>query len=86
MIAVEVAVSPLLVECMDFPYRKAGRRPPDRAPKLIAAVVEAAEAFITSLAVKPDWLLLGGLWSRTNFFKHDRRDLRLARRWFSCVL
>ena len=58
--AIEVAVSPLPVERIDFPYRKEGRRPPDRAPKLIAAVVEAAEAFATSLGAKPDRLVLGG--------------------------
>ena len=26
------------VERLDFPYRKQGRRPPDRAPKLMAAI------------------------------------------------
>ncbi|MEO6627496.1 MAG: alpha/beta family hydrolase, partial [Aquihabitans sp.] len=51
--AIEAAVSPMPVERIDFPYRKAGRRPPDRAPKLIASVVEAAEAFTASLGVNP---------------------------------
>jgi predicted alpha/beta-hydrolase family hydrolase len=41
---------------MDFPYRRAGRRAPDRAPVLVASVVaEAAE-----LAPRTDPLVLGG--------------------------
>jgi uncharacterized protein len=41
---------------MDFPYRKAGRRAPDRAPVLIAAVVEEA----APLAARTERLVLGG--------------------------
>ena len=41
---------------MDFPYRRAGRRAPDRAPILIRAVVEEAAA----LGGRTDDLLLGG--------------------------
>lgn len=41
---------------MDFPYRKAGRRAPDRAPVLVRAVVEEAE----TLAARCDRLVLGG--------------------------
>ena len=41
---------------MDFPYRKAGRRAPDRAPVLVRAVLEEAEA----LAARCDRLVLGG--------------------------
>jgi uncharacterized protein len=32
------------VERMDFPYRRAGRRAPDRAPVLVASVIEEARA------------------------------------------
>ena len=46
----------VVVERMDFPYRKAGRRAPDRAPKLIAAVVEETEALRPRVAR----LALGG--------------------------
>lgn len=35
-----------LVRRMDFPYRKAGRRAPDRAPVLLRAVVEEAATLI----------------------------------------
>ena len=39
--AIEAAVAPLPVIRHDFPYRRAGRRAPDRAPVLIADVVDA---------------------------------------------
>jgi predicted alpha/beta-hydrolase family hydrolase len=41
---------------MDFPYRKAGRRSPDRPPVLLAAVAEEA----ASLAERATKLVLGG--------------------------
>jgi predicted alpha/beta-hydrolase family hydrolase len=41
---------------MDFPYRKAGRRAPDRAPVLLAAVREEA----APLAARTARLVLGG--------------------------
>jgi predicted alpha/beta-hydrolase family hydrolase len=41
---------------MDFPYRKAGRRAPDRAPVLIASVKDEA----ASLASRCDRLVMGG--------------------------
>ena len=40
LLAIEAAVAPLPVARVDFPYRKEGRRAPDRAPKLIATVVD----------------------------------------------
>jgi uncharacterized protein len=60
LVAIENAVKPLAVERMDFPYRKAGRRPPDRAPVLLAAVVEEAAALAARANKKPASLLLGG--------------------------
>ena len=36
--AIEAAVSPLPVARVDFPYRKEGRKTPDRAPKLITSL------------------------------------------------
>jgi uncharacterized protein len=41
---------------MDFPYHKAGRRAPDRAPVLLAAVREEAE----SLQSRVERVVLGG--------------------------
>ena len=50
----------VVVERMDFPYRIAGRRSPDRAPVLIAAVVEAAGRLAERAGVGPERVALGG--------------------------
>ena len=50
----------LAVSRADFPYRLAGRKAPDRAPILIAAVREAAKAMADSLGVSTSQLVLGG--------------------------
>ncbi len=60
LVAIEDAVAPLPVERMDFPYRKAGRRPPDRAPVLLAAVRAEAEALVSRACIAADRLVLGG--------------------------
>jgi predicted alpha/beta-hydrolase family hydrolase len=41
---------------MDFPYKKAGKRAPDRAPVLVQAVVDEA----TQLSTQVDAVVLGG--------------------------
>lgn len=51
LLAIEGAVAPLVVVRHDFPYRRAGRRAPDRAPVLIADVVDAVPG--------PGWVLGG---------------------------
>ncbi len=58
LIAIDHAVSSAggVVVRMDFPYRKAGRRSPDRAPVLIAAARHEAVA----LATRCDRLVMGG--------------------------
>jgi uncharacterized protein len=60
LVAVEAAVAPLPVVRMDFPYRRAGRKAPDRAPVLIRTVVEEAEALAASLGAGTGALVLGG--------------------------
>lgn len=60
LVAIARALAPLPVERMDFPYRREGRRAPDRAPKLVAAVVEAASAVARRSGVAPERLVLGG--------------------------
>ena len=60
LVAIEAAVTPLPVVRMDFPYRKEGRRAPDRAPKLVASVVAEVQAFEARYAVAPGRLVLGG--------------------------
>lgn len=59
-LAIEAAVAPMPVARMDFPYRKAGRRAPDRTPVLLASVREEAAALVASTGVKPAALALGG--------------------------
>ena len=60
LVAIEAAVAPLPVERMDFPYRLAGRKAPDRPPVLLDAVRNAAAALVERAAVSPDQLALGG--------------------------
>ncbi len=60
LLAIEAALTPLPVDRMDFPYRLAGRRVPDRAPKLIASVVQGAEALVHRAEIAPRRLVLGG--------------------------
>jgi len=58
--AIEDAVTPLPVARVDFPYRKEGRRAPDRAPKLIASVNEEAAVLVAQALIRPWSLALGG--------------------------
>ena len=64
MIAIDERVSQgdraLPVRRVDFPYRLAGRRIPDRTPVMVNAVVEATKAMAKSLKVGTDRILVGG--------------------------
>jgi predicted alpha/beta-hydrolase family hydrolase len=60
LLAIEAAVSPMPVDRHDFPYRRAGRKAPDRAPVLLADVVEAAAALVARARIRPGRLVLGG--------------------------
>jgi uncharacterized protein len=60
LVAVETAVAPLPTERVDFPYRKAGRRAPDRAPVLLESVRAEAEALVKKAKTKGAALVLGG--------------------------
>ena len=60
LVAIEAALAPMPVQRADFPYRREGRRAPDRAPKLLACVVEEAALLAESASVKPDRIVLGG--------------------------
>jgi len=44
LVALEEALGPIRVARRDFPYRRKRKGPPDRAPKLIEAVVDEAAA------------------------------------------
>jgi predicted alpha/beta-hydrolase family hydrolase len=60
LVAIDEALSPIPVERMDFPYRKAGRKAPDKAPVLVAAVREGAAELAKRAGLKPERLVLGG--------------------------
>ena len=62
LVAVDRAVSALgvTVARMDFPYRLAGRRSPDRPEVLEAAVREHAQALAGRIGVGTERLVLGG--------------------------
>lgn len=60
LVALEEALAPMPVARVDFPYRKEGRKAPDRAPKLIASLLDDATAFTSRSRVSPRRVLLGG--------------------------
>ena len=60
LVAIEAAVAPLPTARADFPYRREGRRAPDRAPKLLACVVEEAGLLARRTGVAPKAIVLGG--------------------------
>jgi predicted alpha/beta-hydrolase family hydrolase len=58
--AIEAKVAPMPVARMDFPYRKAGRKAPDRAPVLVQSVVDEAAALAQAAGVDPGRIAMGG--------------------------
>lgn len=56
LVAIEAAVAPMPCVRADFPYRKAGRKAPDRPPILLQAVREEAAPLLAT----GDGLVLGG--------------------------
>jgi predicted alpha/beta-hydrolase family hydrolase len=60
LVAIETAVAPLPVRRTDFPYRRAGRKAPDRAPKLVAFIVEEATALAAEVSAAQEDIALGG--------------------------
>jgi predicted alpha/beta-hydrolase family hydrolase len=60
LVALERGLAPMPVARVDFPYRREGRKAPDRAPKLIATIVDEAAALAESSEVKQRAIALGG--------------------------
>lgn len=60
LVALADALDPLPVFRRDFPYRLAGRKAPDRAPVLVAAVRDAVAEVCAELGTSPEHLVLGG--------------------------
>lgn len=60
LLAIEHAVAPLPVTRVDFPYRRAGRRIPDRTPILLECVREEVLLCAERLGVGSESLVIGG--------------------------
>ena len=62
LVAIDDALVPrgVRVERVDFPYRTAGRRAPDRPQVLVATVVEATASLARALGVPTTRLAVGG--------------------------
>ena len=60
LVAMDHALAPLPVARIDFPYRKAGKSFPDKAPVLVQCVKDEVRAFADSLGVKSNELVIGG--------------------------
>lgn len=59
LVAIDEAL-PVPVARADFPYRREGRRAPDRPPKLLACVRDEAAALAEAAGVTPERIVLGG--------------------------
>ena len=62
LVAIDVAATAqgFVVERFDFPYKKAGRRAPDKEQVLLKAVREEAAGLSARAKIAPDRLVLGG--------------------------
>jgi predicted alpha/beta-hydrolase family hydrolase len=60
LVALEAAVAPLPCRRVDFPYRKQGKRIPDKAPIAVAHLKEQAATWARDAGVPPGALVLGG--------------------------
>ena len=60
LVAMEQALAPIPVARIDFPYRKAGKSFPDKAPVLVQCVKEEVRAFAESLGVATNTIVIGG--------------------------
>lgn len=60
LLAIEDAVRPLPTFRFDFPYRRAGRKMPDRAPVLVQCVSDEVRAVAGQLGCSTSELVIGG--------------------------
>lgn len=60
LVRIADAVAPIPAARIDFPYRRAGRRAPDRTPKLIACIREESDAQVARAGIEAGALVLGG--------------------------
>jgi hypothetical protein len=59
-VAIERALAPLPARRADFPYRREGRKAPDRPHKLIACVRDEGAALADIAGIDPGAVVLGG--------------------------
>jgi predicted alpha/beta-hydrolase family hydrolase len=60
LVAIENELSPLPVLRVDFPYRKAGKKFPDKAPVLVQCVKDEVRAFAKAIGCETTELVIGG--------------------------
>lgn len=60
LVAIENHLSPLPVLRVDFPYRKAGKKFPDKAPVLVQCVKDEVRAFAHELGCDVTEIVIGG--------------------------
>ena len=60
LVAIENELSPLPVLRVDFPYRKAGKKFPDKAPVLVQCVKDEVRAFAKAVGCETSELVIGG--------------------------
>jgi predicted alpha/beta-hydrolase family hydrolase len=60
LVAIENELSPLPVLRVDFPYRKAGKKFPDKAPVLVQCVKDEVRAFAKAVGCETTELVIGG--------------------------
>ena len=60
LIAIEQAVAPMPTLRVDFPYRLAGKKFPDKSPVLIACVKDAVRTFAAQLKCATSQIVIGG--------------------------
>ena len=60
LLAIENHLSPLPVLRVDFPYRKAGKKFPDKAPVLVQCVKDEVRAFAKAIGCETTELVMGG--------------------------
>ena len=60
LVAIENQLSPLPILRVDFPYRKAGKKFPDKAPVLVQCVKDEVRAFAKAIQCETADLVIGG--------------------------
>ncbi len=60
LLAIEHALQPLPVGRFDFPYRKAGKKFPDKTEVLVGCVIEEVNAFARTVGCSIGELVIGG--------------------------